>query len=376
VTVSASLDVALGLAFVFLLFALAVSKINETIATALNLRHQGLKKALEALVGTGSGADGLKLSAENVLNHSLVKPLQAVIAPSRFLRPLLGGREKGISYLPARTFSATVLDLLAPVGQPDPKTVLDGIAAAGLPEPAQLALTAAQANPDLPNVQTLAGLLTAGDEKTKVQQLVVELRNDPLERATAAIAELGNNNPARQPLMRMLADAQGDRDRFRQSLEHWYDDTMDRVSGWYKRYVQRIIVIASIVLVAALNVDTINIAQVLWRLPTERAVVASAAAGQATAGDKGGRSADQQVRDIAALDLPLGWTPPHKGTVASTDPQHAPLTVSSWLLKVLGLLLSVMAVSLGAPFWFDALSKLGQLRATGPKPAQSAPPAS
>jgi hypothetical protein len=129
-------------------------------------------------------------------------------------------------------------------------------------------------------------------------------------------------------------------------------------------------------LVAALNVDTINIAQVLWRVPTERAVVASAAAAQATAGNSTERSADQQVRDIAALDLPLGWTSAHKGTVASTDPQHAPLNAGSWLLKLLGLLLSVMAVSLGAPFWFDALSKLGQLRATGPKPAKSAAPAS
>jgi hypothetical protein len=238
----------------------------------------------------------------------------------------------------------------------------------------ETARIAALADPTLTTVSALGDALPPGEQRKQVKLLIDQFSNDPFRQAANAISGLPES--ARTPLLRMLSDAKGDRDRFRRSLEHWYDDTMDRVSGWYKRYVQRIIVIASIALVVALNVDTINIAQVLWRLPTERAVVASAAAAQATTGDKGGGSADQAVRDIAALDLPLGWTPPHKGTVASTDPQHAPLNVSSWLLKLLGLLLSVLAVSLGAPFWFDALSKLGQLRATGPKPAKSAPPSS
>ena len=65
---------------------------------------------------------------------------------------------------------------------------------------------------------------------------------------------------------------------------------MDRVSGWYKRYVQRIILVISIMLVACLNVDSINIAQVLWRLPTERAAVATAAARQAGSGEGPGRA--------------------------------------------------------------------------------------
>jgi len=157
---------------------------------------------------------------------------------------------------------------------------------------------------------------------------------------------------------------------------------MDRVSGWYKRYVQKIILMISIVLVASLNVDSVNIAQVLLRLPTERAAVATAAAQQAGSGSSSaGQSADRVVRSISALKLPLGWTPPHVTTVSasgsattavSTDPQHVPLGVASWLIKVLGLLLTVLALSFGAPFWFDALTKLGSLRQSGPKPAKSA----
>jgi hypothetical protein len=156
---------------------------------------------------------------------------------------------------------------------------------------------------------------------------------------------------------------------------------MDRVSVWYKRYVHRIILVISIVLVACLNVDSINIAQVLWRLPTERLAVATAAARQAGPGDGAGQNADQVVRSISALKLPLGWTPPHittvspagaKSVVVSTDPQHVPLGAASWLIKLLGLLLTVLALSLGAPFWFDALTRLASLRQSGPKPKPAA----
>jgi hypothetical protein len=378
---SPALDVAIGLALVFFLFALAVSKINEIIASVLGLRHKGLEKALAALLGStqdaGTGdAAAPRLSVEAVLTHPLVAQMHKAAENTKGKRRRARFRlpAKGLSYLPSRTFSAAVLDLLAPPCSLDAHDVLMGISTDGLPPAVETARIAALADPTLTTVRALAAALPPSDQLDKVKQLIDQLGNDSIRQAANAISGLPES--ARTPLLRMLADAKGDRDRFRRSLEHWYDDTMDRVSGWYKRYVQRIIVIASVVLVVALNVDTINIAQVLWRLPTERAVVASAAAAQATAGDKGGQSADQRVRDIAALELPLGWTPQHNGAVESSDPRHAPLGLRSWLLKILGLLLSVLAIALGAPFWFDALSKLGELRQTGPKPAKSGAPAS
>ena len=342
-SVSSALDVAIGLAFLFFVFSVAVSRINELIATQLNLRHKGLENALRAMLNDHRPSDDAAagsqvLSADKVLNHALVKPIEQAIQ-GRFLSSALGklglGRTK-LSYLPSRTFSAAVFDLLAPA---DP------------------------ADPAHPGATAAKGAAT-----------------DPMARAKAAVEGMSEHNPARQPLLRMMTDAEGDRDKFRGSLEHWYDDTMDRVSGWYKRYVQRIILVITIMLVACLNVDTINIAQVLWRLPTERAAVAAAAAKQAGSGSSASQNADEVVRSISALKLPLGWTPPHitrvspagaRTVVVSTDPQHLPLGTGSWLIKLLGLLITVLALSLGAPFWFDALTKLGSLRQAGPKPARS-----
>jgi hypothetical protein len=323
-SVSAVLDIALGLSFVFLLFSLAVSRINETITTALKLRYKGLASGIAAMVGQG---DGL-LSVDKVLGHELIQPLQQAAkgfpgvsfmrksaAAGTGLQRDASSATRGISYLPARTFSAVVLDLLAP------------------------------ADPAVP---------------------------DPLAQASTAISGLDPHNPARAPLMRMMTDAQGNRDKFRQSIEHWFDDTMARASGWYKRYVQRIILIISIVLVASLNVDSINIAQVLWRLPTERAAVAAAAASQAGSSSNASQSADSDVQDISALKLPIGWTPSYTKSTPSTDPRHVPIGAASWIIKILGLILSVLALSLGAPFWFQALGTIASWRQSGPKPPASA----
>ena len=44
-----------------------------------------------------------------------------------------------------------------------------------------------------------------------------------------------------------------------------------------------------------------------------------------------------------------------------------------WVLKVIGWLITGLAVALGAPFWFDLLNKLVNLRGAGPRPAPATP---
>ena len=360
---SPALDVAAGLALVYFLFAVVISKVNETITSWLGTRHQGLEKALTGLLGSQGS-----LNAESVLEHPLVQGLQT--AAESKVRLKVGAGSQGISYLPARTFSAAVLDLLAPPDTLNAHKVLTTLTTDGMSDQAQAALTAAEAQPGLTQLGALRGLLPAGADQDAVAKLATQLGKDPLENALTEALKLPSAR-TRDALVRMITDAKGDRDLFRQKLEHWYDDAMDRVSGWYKRYVQRIILVLSILVVIGLNVDTINIAGDLWRVPTERGAVVSAATKQVSATGNDSESVAQQVRGISALELPLGWSAQHQGNRPSADPRHFPTSVGSWVIKLLGMLLSVIALSLGAPFWFTALSKLGSLRQSGPKPATS-----
>jgi len=65
----------------------------------------------------------------------------------------------------------------------------------------------------------------------------------------------------------------------------------------------------------------------------------------------------EKIKDVRkklqTLPLPLGW-------------YEAPKKVEDWVIKILGILFTAFAVSLGAPFWFDFLDKIIKIR-----PAQS-----
>jgi hypothetical protein len=70
-------------------------------------------------------------------------------------------------------------------------------------------------------------------------------------------------------LQALVKNADGDISRFRTSLEKWYDDHMDRVSGWYKRHVAVITLVVGEFVVVLLNLNALTIGRTLY---TENAV--------------------------------------------------------------------------------------------------------
>jgi len=59
------------------------------------------------------------------------------------------------------------------------------------------------------------------------------------------------------------------------------------------------------------------------------------------------------------------------GAVLGWGKDSLNLTTGGWIQRVLGWLLTMIAVSLGAPFWFDMLNKIINIRNAGTKPATS-----
>ena len=47
---------------------------------------------------------------------------------------------------------------------------------------------------------------------------------------------------------------------------------------------------------------------------------------------------------------------------------NAPTDTAGWFLKVMGIILSAGAAAQGAPFWFDLLKRLVNVRGSGTKP--------
>jgi hypothetical protein len=77
-------------------------------------------------------------------------------------------------------------------------------------------------------------------------------------------------------LITLVDEAGGDFDRALKNVEDWYDGAMDRVSGWYKRHVQWILLGIGFLTAIFINADSINIAKALFQDKTLRdAIVAN-----------------------------------------------------------------------------------------------------
>jgi hypothetical protein len=186
--------------------------------------------------------------------------------------------------------------------------------------------------------------------------------------------------------LQALANSAGrDIGLFRTSVENWYDDHMARVSGWYKRHVAKITIVIGAILVLLLNINTITIGRTLYGNSVVRTAVSNVAAKSTSCQGKFQQDClaglQSQVSAAAQAGLPIGW-----GTVTDCAAAKPPCNWldqrgilsrhggSAWqvVLALIGFLITIIALTPGARFWFDLLGKLGSLRSTGPKPASSA----
>ena len=181
----------------------------------------------------------------------------------------------------------------------------------------------------------------------------------------------------KRTLLALLSTADNDLEKGLNNIEKWFDDGMDRVSGWYNRKTRCWGLFIAIVVVVAINADSFMIGNILTRDTTLRESLVELAGNpqfneaELTAAHECGKTADAaadkslicQIQNN--IDLPLGW--------AMEDPERwIPVDWMGWTGKVLGLLATALAVSVGAPFWFDLLGKMLSLRQgmrqSGPPP--------
>lgn len=169
----------------------------------------------------------------------------------------------------------------------------------------------------------------------------------------------------------------------RTQLEQQFDASMERVTGWYKRYQQVLSLVIGLVLALALNVDSVQIATQLWTQPTQRQMLVAQV-------PNASQSFPDLYKQAQNFNLPIGWatqetdcqqvsfipggsTYPGFGGSGGTCRRIVNLPAMNdalgWLAKIFGILVSALAAGQGAGFWFNALGKLIGLRGSGPVPA-------
>lgn len=327
------LQVAIGICFVFLLFSLIVSAANELVQAMLSMRAVQLKAGIGELLQDRK----FQNAAKEFCNHPLISCLSK-------------GAAGQPSYIAPRTFVITVLDLLR-----EGQIVADNI------------------------------------KGTDLAAQIANIQNPELRRALGALFDQANKDAA----------------KFDKAIENWFNEAMERVGGWYKRWIQYWLFALGVALAAAANIDTLHIIGALSTDPKLQLVAANAATeylktrsgtGQTAGGSSAnlgpsGTPAQSQNReaapqgeatperltassgrvtptpstaaqtletaatDLASLEVPLGWADPER----SYFRQH-------WWSAIFGWLLTGLAASMGAPFWFDMLNRFINIRAAGRSP--------
>jgi len=176
-----------------------------------------------------------------------------------------------------------------------------------------------------------------------------------------AIQKLPDSN-VKDALATAAREAKGDMEKLRAGVAAWFDDSMDRLSGIYKRRLHWISFAVGLGLTILLNADTVAISKSLWTDSAMRGQAVEIASSYAKV------QPDPAKATLAELQqnlrpLPLGWDS------APGRPD------AGWYLswygsfeKIVGWLITALAITLGAPFWFDLLDKFMSLRTSGTKP--------
>ena len=162
------------------------------------------------------------------------------------------------------------------------------------------------------------------------------------------IRKINDDHPLKEILEALIDDGAETYNNLQANLANWFDEGMSRISGWYKRKVKGIIFLIAALVVVVTNASSIHIAEELWQNEHLRLQIAA----QAQLAVDGGINNISAIEQIENQTFPIGW----KGS---------PENLWDFLKMLLGWIITAAAVSLGAPFWFDLLSKVANLRGSG-----------
>lgn len=415
---AAIFQVAIGLIFIYSLLSILVTTLNTVITNFLRWRASHLKAALMQLI-TDQEVQNQLLSHPliNIISPEAPPAADAPVNPVPASRQeALRAGVGTVSNIDPKIFAQVLTSILAEKSAVElyGPLLLSADALPDSPGKAHLLDVIFRAQNTGANTTELrnaiqgvqpelqAPLLTAVmgiEARQQVAQLTDEgSRLLPVLEGLRRI----NDDTFRRALRVVVGSAQTI-DEAQNNIENWFNQQMDQLSDTYRRHVTSLTLAIGLILTLLINADTLQMARALWDDPALRETAVTiaqqaandsrnAAAAAATPNpeatpDVSGSNIAADIADNAAqiqytltqltsLNLPIGWefTPIAQNACASSDttvlacsnqrniwllgPVNNPGWFSLIFQKLIGMVITVIAIGQGAPFWFDLLRRL------------------
>jgi hypothetical protein len=340
-----TIDIFIGLALVMLLVSMVVTVITQAVTQILNSRGRHLLTGVADVLGQ--------------LDPGITRSIAEEIATAALTHPLVSNVNGGLAHVIHREeLTKMLLELGAEDG------------------PQKLSDAARQA---LQTALVQNGICKPGTPDQIRDQIRGKMKNI---RALALQLELAHpelTNAARA----RIATLQTASSQFVAKINLWFDQTMDRTSERFTAHARFVTFFASLAVALALQLDT---AALVSRLSTDDQLrmelyqLAQTQPPQASAANPQTTPAANDQKGAA----PASAAPPAAAviTLSDTDRQNLkdlmvnnvigiPPSLNDWLsrwhwdncvMKALGIILTALLLSLGAPFWYGALQNLLRLR--------------
>lgn len=402
---NAVLNITISLVFIFSLYSLLATIVMELIASLLDFRSRMLLKSIKVML------EDRKIWSQNYNNWFvcyLVSPFE------RLLVSIWNSLFSIINPFPNRTLAKAFYQ------HPNIKYLSESIwnnrpsyiSSTKFSETLTHILRGQDYNNDLNEMQVIGNTLLSTTPSINVDNRQVPIGEETL-----------------QYLRQIYYDAKGDGIKFRALLENWYSETSNRTAGWYKRQTQYYLLLLGIFIAYQFNVDTFSIYNVLVKNDTVSERMADIASKSPEKFDAIVSSLNKEKKqnsdtkqenqkeieqsstkylaqtyrslksDADNANLVMGLGKPYKDSLdivlnqinyrreKCMDYSDLEKTKKSLLDNIAnfkyspkqrggfhtiaGWFITALAISLGAPFWFDLLSKLVNIRSAGKNPQES-----
>jgi hypothetical protein len=323
--IPSTLNVAIGLFFIYLLLSLLISEIQEFLASSIfDWRAKNLYRSIQFILGDSA--------TELLYQYPLIKSWKDY-------KQRVNKNSVGPSYIPNSTFALALISVII----------------------------------EKSGVQPEINSLTIDDFILAIDSEEIKQFFDPDQIKLFKILAIKTKNQA------------GDTANFEAletAISDWFQQSMTRASGVYKRQVKLITLTIGFLVAMGLNADTLNITNRLFQEPILQENLSQSInivlTNNLNSPLNNCLNSDAELtkncQDLTKnflysylfnfSSLPLGWTQSNLNQQFNSGEN----IVIQLFKVIMGWGLTAIAISMGSSFWFDILNKLINVRNTGSKP--------